>query len=150
MILPGDPRLPDSFWIKVQVGQDCWEWTGYVDKSGYGKFGGKAVHRLVSALIEPIPAGYVIDHQCHVAGECSLGRKCPHRRCVNPSHLKAITNEENVTRGNWYITQHRAPQTVCIRGHDKIPGKSCTECRRLRRLPLTVAGGFVRPGRRSQ
>lgn len=69
----------------------CWEWQRVRDRDGYGitHFGGKRVraHRLsYEAHIGPIPAGLTIDHLCR--------NTC----CVNPLHLEAVTNEENVRR----------------------------------------------------
>lgn len=37
--------------------------------------------------VGPIPEGLVIDHLCR------------RPRCINPAHLEAVTNEENVRRG---------------------------------------------------
>lgn len=51
---------------------------------------------------EQIPEGMVVDH------------KCSTRRCVNPEHLRLLTNAENAARTNgedWPLGQ-------CKRGHD--------------------------------
>lgn len=72
---------------------ECRNWTGYVGTSGYGELnvGGKkiAVHRYVFGEVHgEVPAGLVVDHNCR------------NRRCCNPDHLEAITNQENLNRGH--------------------------------------------------
>lgn len=72
---------------------DCWLWTaandGYL---GYGRFhfaGAKIGAHRFSYLLHrgEIPEGWVVDHLCRVAN------------CVNPDHLEAVTQAENVSRG---------------------------------------------------
>ncbi len=69
----------------------CWEWTGAVNKHGYGFLTlSRArwyVHRLMwTTLVGPIPKGMVIDHLC---------RNPP---CCNPDHLEVVTQIENMRR----------------------------------------------------
>lgn len=95
----GDPlavsfiRGDDSarFWSKVDKGDDCWVWTGWTDRDGYGALdvGGKftRAHRFAyEELVGPIPEGLTIDHLCRV------------KHCVNPAHLEPVTAEENTRR----------------------------------------------------
>lgn len=66
----------------------CWIWGGNLMPDGYGriKFAGvmQQVHRISYQLeIGPIPAGAQIDHTCH------------ERACINPEHLRIVTNKQN-------------------------------------------------------
>lgn len=98
------------FWSKVDTsgGPDaCWPWLGYVMKRGYGQIGAPGrgssmlyAHRLSYELAHgPIPDGLTIDHTCHNKDlGCVRGFSCPHRRCVNPAHLEAVSRGENHRR----------------------------------------------------
>lgn len=103
----------DRFWSKVTVGatEECWPWFRCIDTaSGYGRFGvhgafglGPEIwdaHRVAYVLtFGPIPDGMEIDHVCHTRDiGCVQGASCPHRRCVNPTHLEPVTHRENALR----------------------------------------------------
>ncbi len=69
----------------------CWLWLRPLQKGGYGRIrvGGKdlSAHRyFFEASNGPIPPGLVLDHLCNEAS------------CVNPSHLEAVTQKENLHR----------------------------------------------------
>jgi hypothetical protein len=99
-------RDPFKRWIKFVMKEDrpngCWLWNGTVHpRTGYGQF--RFDGRLDSphcfayrAYRGPIPEGMEIDHTCHVASECQKGKDCPHRRCVNPKHLRLVVHPENM------------------------------------------------------
>lgn len=56
-------------------------------------------HRAAHELwIGAIPDGYTVDHLCHNDDLLCVGGRCPHRRCVEPSHLEAVTSAENNRR----------------------------------------------------
>jgi hypothetical protein len=67
----------------------CWEYLGPKTDGGYGK---KTLHKetvmahrwVWEMLFGPIPAGLVIHHECQNPG------------CVNPQHLRACSQAENV------------------------------------------------------
>lgn len=88
-----------SFMQRVDSGDDCWMWTSFIDRDGYGRTGDGMAHREAYTLFRgPIPDGMEIDHLCRV------------RACVNPDHLEVVTHAENVRRG-------AAARDTCKQGH---------------------------------
>ncbi len=85
----------------------CWNWQGHIDKHGYGTCrwaGTRFAHRAVFLILSgPIPKGDEIDHLCK------------NRRCVNPSHLEAVSASENRRRAQ--ASHRNRVKTHCIRGH---------------------------------
>lgn len=95
------------FWKSVTKTGSCWNWTGNTYGIGSGRNYGKLnvngrqtrAHRFSYELAKgPIPDGLVIDHLCM------------NTLCVNPSHLEAVTTQENTRRWNATITH-------CKHGH---------------------------------
>lgn len=119
--------IEERFWAKVDRsgGADaCWPFTGFVDDgSGYGQFhdGQRLVkaHRFsYEAAKGAVPAGLVVDHDCHNDADCTTV-PCAHRACCNPSHLEAVTQSINSIRGR--TGDHQTAKTHCPRGHEYSP-----------------------------
>lgn len=122
---------PHSFWVKVEVGPDCWEWKGK-RTVGYGHIWYPADHsmRLAHRLsfemaYGPIPADLTIDHLCQ------------NRACVNPLHMEVVSRGENTLRGNSPAAIN-SRKKQCQRGHWFTPentgvdrgGRYCRVCNR--------------------
>lgn len=133
----GDPRLPARFWDKVQPEPmtGCWLFVGAQAK-GYGHLGmnGKVLraHRIAFMVENEVPDGMVVDHKCRV------------RCCVNPDHLRAIPESENVMIG-FGPTAINARKEKCPYGHgysgenlavyvrrNGARNRACRTCQRIR------------------
>ena len=111
-LVVGSPE--ERFWPKVDKSGECWLWTANKLPSGYGVFGlgGRdkgttLAHRFAyEGANGPIPPGMVIDHLCRIPA------------CVNPSHLEAVTQQENNFRNPNTQYRKNAAKTHCIHGHE--------------------------------
>ncbi len=110
----------------------CWLWLGQISSRGYGRMWIRRgwdmlAHRLSYArFVGPVPAGLVIDHV--------RARGCGNTVCVNPDHLEAVTDKENILRGVGSGAQH-ARAVVCKHGHndwyrEKRGVRHCRTCNR--------------------
>lgn len=78
----------ERFWKRVEKSEGCWLWAGQVTNTGYGRYstkeGSTSAHRFAYRdLVGAIPEGAQLDHTCH------------RRTCVNPSHLRPVSNKQN-------------------------------------------------------
>lgn len=135
----GDSRLPARFWGKVAINQltRCWEWTASLIE-GYGQFPfgpSRLAHRVAfEALVGSVPVGHTVDHRCRT------------RRCVNPDHLEAVPQAENIRRGLLPIGNAERARlvTACPKGHQYTDdntirertrvgfARRCRECARIK------------------
>lgn len=128
----------ERFWSKVAAGPNgCIIWTATKSHNGYGSFhlhGQKRrAHRVAYEMaVGPIPAGAVLDHLCRT------------RDCVNFRHLEAVSDKENILRGEGLAAKNAA-KTHCPAGHEYSPentyhfhrsptrvGRNCLTCERAR------------------
>ncbi len=122
------------FWSKVdkEASNGCWLWTASVrpQGAGYGqvRIAGKLLyaHRVAYELVRGrVPNGLVLDHVCKQT------------RCVNPSHLEAVTQRTNLLRGDGYCGTN-SRKTHCPQGHALVAGnlvkgrkhRSCLTCQK--------------------
>jgi hypothetical protein len=112
----------------------CWIWTGTIRGKGYGVFQNAQAHRFSWELMRgPFPAGLVADHLCRTP------------RCVNPDHLEAVTDKENILRGVG-APAINARKTHCSRGHEFSKANTChgldgkRYCRTCRRMQNRISG----------
>lgn len=122
----------DRFISKIRFTNTCWEWEGHVQPDGYGTFAimSKKVpaHRIsYLEFVGEIPEGLVLDHLCR------------NRRCVNPNHLEAVTQQVNLMRGQTMNVLNK-DKTHCPKGHEytddntyvrKNGWRDCKTCKRI-------------------
>ena len=112
-IPPPDAQTMRNIWAKIKGPDECWDWVGAMNVSGYASSvsvdnsrarTGRTFypHRLMFSWFKhQIPDDFTIDHLCK------------NRRCMNPDHMEAVTFAENVRRG--------VKRDYCKRGHPQIP-----------------------------
>jgi hypothetical protein len=85
-----DAKAVSRFWSKVDKSGSCWIWTGCLrSANGYGLFSigrrNVSAHRFAYEILNgPIPEGASILHSCD------------NKKCVNPSHLTAGNQSQNI------------------------------------------------------
>lgn len=119
---------------------ECWLWTAYKNKCGYGCFRGedskhiggykgRLAHRWAyEHFVEKIKNGFEIDHICKNVG------------CVNPEHLRQVTHDRNMEAR----IGTRVRKAYCKNGHSYTAenvyirvrgnGRSYRVCRLCKRL----------------
>ena len=97
--------IRDRLLSNVEIVGECWQWQGKPNLNGYGEinYEGRTqrAHRVSYVAFKgEVPAGLQVDHTCHSNDTtCAGGPKCPHRACINPDHLEAVTAAVNAQRG---------------------------------------------------
>lgn len=87
--------------VQKSSNDGCWNWTGRLNKKGYGEIQMHGIKHLAHRAIYlahgiAIPEGLHLDHLCR------------NKSCVNPAHLEPVTNAENTRR------QHAARRVEAV------------------------------------
>lgn len=107
------------FWNKVLIPSksstiSCWEWIGCKNNiNGYGTFW------LQKSMMSAHRAAFLFTGHC-LPKDLVVDHKCKNKICVNPDHLRAVTNRINSIENSVGPTAINAAKTHCIRGHELV------------------------------
>jgi hypothetical protein len=105
--------LSARFWDKVTKSADCWLWTGAKVSKGYGSI------RIDRKTCAAHRVAWELEYGSRVPEDLTLDHRCRTRNCVRPSHLEAVTDEENNRRRiEFYKSIVRPTLTHCVQGHE--------------------------------
>lgn len=96
---PGKP-LEQRFWERVEKTDECWNWVGTINSSGYG---------LLPYRYKRIRA-HIVSYELHVSkvpDDLCVLHKCDNRKCVRPDHLFLGTRDDNMAD---MVAKNRSPQ----------------------------------------
>jgi hypothetical protein len=97
----------------------CWEWNGSRLSTGYGRIGLRPMHRYCYELFNgPLPDGLHCLHDCD--------NKC----CVNPDHLHAGTQADNIREARERGLIRSQPRKACVT--NKVAVTSVIAVKRVR------------------
>ena len=111
-------QTPESFWSRVDMTGECWDWQGACNTTGYGSVGwhGRVycAHR-VAAFLEGMVDTPSAPKKRSDPGH--LRHTCDNPKCVRPSHLLVGTQTENM------LDMYRKNRHKVYRGHTHTNSK---------------------------
>lgn len=139
-------KMPDNIdkdrFFKFVVKVHCWEWSGSLNKNGYGKFyqSGKLylAHRI----------SYKI-HNVKMSDKLLVDHKCRNRKCVNPDHLRQVDTKTNNIENSKSVSAINKIKTHCKNNHEftfenTVNRRNGRECRICRNLSSSIRGKKIR------
>ena len=121
------------FWRKVKKGAGCWEWIGSKNRvGGYGQI------RVEGRLVQAHRFSFEL-HGGKLPPNMRVLHKCDNPSCVNPAHIYAGSQSENV-RDAWKRSG-RVPAGFCLMvGEDNYRAKLTDE--KVRQIRSLADEGF--------
>lgn len=128
--------LVHRFWRRVQpTANGCWEWQGAVNEHGYGVIGRG---RRGSGCAKAHRVAYELVHDVHLDPKIVVCHHCDNPRCVNPAHLFAGSQQDNLSDMRSKRRDSPPPRFQGARNSmAKLDESSIHEVFRLRALGLT-------------
>ncbi len=104
----GRPKIELTQYFIEGLTDDCWKWLGNFYNSGYGQ---KTDINGNNTL------AHILVYKQFLINDLLIYLQCNNKWCVNPNHLQAITQRENVLRGDTLAANNLA-KTTCPKGHE--------------------------------
>ena len=87
------PTWEERFWAKVDKSGECWEWTGYKNAQGYGRYAAYWPEGKQNTMAHRF--AYEQEHGLRLDPKLEIDHMCFNKSCVNPAHLRLATSKQN-------------------------------------------------------
>lgn len=140
----------ERFWEKVERrgADECWPWMGSKLSNGRGQFhirweGKKNIRRFAYAIAWELANGLAVP------ADCVVSHICDNPNCVNPNHLRAVSQAENLhdslRKGRfnaWGLQKLNAEQVLDIRARS-ASGETQKSIARVFGIARNTVSGIV-------